>query len=130
MPRLTNAKLVERALEYKAAKAREAAAKRDAELVRDELLEQLRIRKVDSLELGGVVITRKAKRTRVWSIEGLRKLLPRQLFAELVPPTVNARALDEAVKAGKVDSAKAKDCVVREDESAPYIDVRLVQPAK
>jgi hypothetical protein len=134
MARLSNAKVVELAKAYKAAKATtrptpaQAAAEEEASLLRDELLEQLRIRKVEQLELDGVLITRKAKRTRIYSIDRLRERLSRRQLAIVVPPTVDLAALDAAMKRGEISEELAAECLERTDEGKPYIDVRLTKP--
>lgn len=135
MARLSNTRIIELALAYKAAKARtrptaaQAEAEAEAAGLRDELLEQLRIRKTDKLELDGVVIGRKAKKTRIYSIERLRTAVSRSLFATVVPPTVDIAALDAAVKAGRIDPDVAEACLERTDEGTPYVDVRITKPA-
>lgn len=127
MKRMTNSDLERLALEYKLRRSIEATAKSDAEAIRDQLLEQLRIRKLDEVTVGTTVITRKVKETRVWIIAELRKRLTRKLFAEAVPPTPKVAILDAAVKAGTLSAEDLDACVDHVDESRPYVDVRIVK---
>lgn len=127
MKRMTNSELERLALEYKLRRSIEATAKADAEGIRDQLLEQLKIRKKDELTVGTTVITRKVKETRVWIIAELRKRLTRKLFAEAVPPTPRVGLLDAAVKAGTLSQADLDACVDHVEESKPYVDVRIIK---
>lgn len=125
MARLTNAQFVDLGRGYKADKADEAAAKKRANEKRDALLADLRRRGKTSLELDGVIVTRKAKQIRIYALAKLRAALPARLFDEVAPPTIKISVLDELVKTGKIDGTKVAAALDRTDEGAAYIDVTL-----
>ena len=126
MPRLTNAQLEAKAHEYRLAKGTERAARAKAKALTTELLAELERRKKGELSVGGLVITRKAKRRRLFSIDLLRQRLHPAVYAEVAPPTVAVTKFDEAVKAGRIPEDVADAAVVGFDESAPYVDVDVV----
>jgi hypothetical protein len=126
MPRLTNAQLEAKAHEYRLAKGTERTAKAKAKTLSEEILAELDRRKKPTLTVGGLVITKKAKRYRRFAIDLLKKRLHPAVYAEVVPPTVAVRAFDDAVKLGRIPDDVAEAAVLGFDESAPYIDVDVV----
>lgn len=123
MPRLTNAQLEAKAHEFRLAKGTERAAKAKAREVGGEILEELARRKKATLTVGGLVLTRKVKRYRIFDMALLKARLHPAVYSEVVPPTVAVTKYDEAVKSGRVPADVAEVAVVGHDESAPFLDV-------
>lgn len=127
MGRMTDEQLVAMAIEYKAHKADEANARARADEVRDQLVDELRRRKVPTggvVEIDGWAIHHKAKRTKVWSADVVKKVVPRRLWPQVLRTEVAGPALEELAKAGVVSAEARAQCLVRVDESQPYVDVR------
>lgn len=126
MPRLTNAQLEAKAHEYRLAKGAERAAKAKAKEVGAEILAELDRRKKPTLTVGGLVLTRKVKRYRIFALDLLKSRLHPAVYAEIAPPTVAVTAYDEAVKAGRIPEDVAEKAVTGHTESAPFLDVDVV----
>lgn len=120
MARLTNAELTDLFGEYADAHRAEVAAKATKRDVGPRILAELKRRKRDVMELGGIRLTRKAPTLRDYGVDQLRATLKGKAARFL---KVDTKALRQAVTAGEVTREQMAACLIAEGEGAPYLDV-------
>ncbi|MFW5933713.1 MAG: hypothetical protein ACOCT8_03170 [Actinomycetota bacterium] len=125
MGRLTNAQLEATAREFAEHKATERAARDAAKPLGEALLAELATRKKDQLEVGGVTVTRRSKRTVVRDPARVLKALSRRraLLARVI--RVSARDWAAAVRDGEISAELDQETIDGWDESAPWAEVTL-----
>jgi hypothetical protein len=120
--RLSDEQIIEMTAKFEELKGVEAAAKKEAKALQDQILKEMGKRGVEVIEWNTGRVTRTAAKRLDISIDVLRELLPTRIFNRVTSRQVDKTLLSAAVQ-DRTISADLVASATTESENAPYIRV-------
>lgn len=120
--RLSDEEIAELLPRYKAAKAAEAKAEKEAKDIAKLVIGELDARKTDSLDVGELRVKKVQGSLIEYDVDKLFEILPTRLFRKVTVRKVDKTLLSAAVQAGDITAKKVAEAAI-ETKKSPYISI-------